>query len=156
MSSGSLLQEIPFTYGIPFRSGRLYEVGLRTVPHSNWLRDLPGAHRLVQTLLQGELLGRYELLDFLIWPEGTFLRVRLPQDLSEFLRFLKDRSVPAGELPQAYWDDELQWLRLIPEDKVADSTNRFLETCGKIREQMQKSMGREPNLYFYYRNERLV
>jgi hypothetical protein len=110
----------------------------------------------VQTLLQGELLGRYELLDFLIWPEGTFLRVRLPQDLSEFLRFLKDRSVPAGELPQAYWDDELQWLRLIPEDKVADSTNRFLETCGKIREQAENSKGSEPNLFFYYRNERLV
>lgn len=156
MSSSSLLQEIPLTYGIPSRSGRLYEVGLRTVPRSDWLRDLSGAHRLVQTLLQGELLGRYELLDFLIWPEGTFLRVRLPHDLSEFLRFLKDRSVPAGKMSQAYWDDELQWLRLIPEDKVADSTRRFLETSGKLREQTELSQGAEPNLFFYYRNQRFV
>ena len=156
MSSSSLLQEVPFTYGIPSRPARLYEVGLRTAPHSNWLRDLPGAHRLVQTLLHGELLGRYELLDFLIWPEGTFLRIRLPQDLSEFLRFLKDRSVPAGEKAEAFWDDELQWLRLIPEDKVADSTSRFLETCGMVREKVGNSKGLEPNLFFYYRNERLI
>jgi hypothetical protein len=147
------IQETPFEYQAQPRKNLFYEVSLKTSPSSDWLKELQGAHRLVQSLLQGELMGQYELLDFLIWPEGVFTRVSLKElsSLSEFLRFLKEKSAPAGESPSAFWDDELQWIRLIPADKLDESTRDFLQTVNRVREEVDRSRGFSPNLLFFYR-----
>src|SRR5579863_1680514 len=90
-------QETPFHYSSS-KGNFTYEISLRTTASRPWLNDLSAAHRLVQTLLKGELLGQYELLDFLIWSEGLLTRVSLKKShpLSEFLAFLKENSTPSG------------------------------------------------------------
>ena len=79
--SFSKTQESPFGYSVSFGEKPVFEVSLRTREPSDSLKDLSNAQRLVQVLLQGEILGEYSLFDFLIWPEGLFVRV----SLGEFL-----------------------------------------------------------------------
>src|SRR5579871_2276599 len=92
------VRENPSLYSTPPRKNLTYEVSLRAAPSSSWLKELQGAHRLLQALLQGQLLGIYELLDFVIWSDGLFARVSLrgPSSLSEFLKFLKEKTIPSG------------------------------------------------------------
>jgi hypothetical protein len=152
------IEESPSPYSPTPWSNPVYEISLRTAHSSDWLRDLPGAHRLVQGLFQGELLGRYELLDFLIWPEGLLTRVSLKgaSSLSEFLVFLREKSTPSGEAYANFWDDELQWIKLVPLERLPESTRAFLQTADRIRREVQLSRGFSPNLFFFYRNSRLT
>jgi hypothetical protein len=155
-SSHPVLRESPSGYSSP-ADNPVFEVGLGTPSTSRWLGEIQGAHRLVQTLFQGELLDRYELLDFLVWPGGLFIRLSLkgPSTLGSFLQFLKERSTPAGESLGAYWDDELQWIQRVPAEKLPESTRTFLQTADRIRGESFQSRGFSPNLFFFYRNPRL-
>ena len=161
--SYSTLVEHPFVRENSFQypnspRSLVYEVSLRTASYSHWLSDLPGAHRLVQTLLQGHLKGEYELLDFVLWPKGLFTRVSLKDipTLSGFLGSLKERSSLPGESSQAFWDDEPQWIRLVPSDKLGESTRLFLERAGQIRQEMERFHGPSSNLFFFYRDPRFI
>jgi hypothetical protein len=149
-------QEAPFRYSSS-QENFAYEVSLRTASSVPWLGELQAAHRLVQVLLRGELLGQYELLDFLIWPEGLLTRVSLKGSfsLSEFLSLLKEKSTPAGGAPGRFWDDELQWIKLIPPEKMAESTAAFLQTAGRIRQGLPSPGRVSSDLFFLYRNSRL-
>ena len=149
------VRETPFRYS-SFKENFIYEISLRTASSRPWLQELQAAHRLVQALLKGELLGQYELFDFLIWPDGFFARVSLKKSfsLSEFLAFLKDKTAPAGD-PTGFWDDELQWIKLIPSEKLSESTEAFLQTASQIHKGLQKSNGYSPSLFFFYRNSKL-
>ncbi|HEY5039278.1 MAG TPA: hypothetical protein VIJ93_09430, partial [bacterium] len=131
---------------------------LRTAPYTDWLKELQGAYRLIQTLLQGQLMGQYQLLDFLIWPQGIFARVVLKEigSLSEFLKFLKEKSIPAGETTPAYWDDELQWIKLVTPENQVESTQTFLLKANKLRQEINQSQGFSPSLFFFYRDSRLA
>ncbi len=153
----SFVRENPFEYPHSPRS-LVYEVSLRTASYSHWLSDLQGAHRLVQTLLQGHLKGEYQLLDFVLWPKGLFTRVLLKDvpTLSGFLGSLKERSSFPGESPKAFWEDEPQWIRLVPPDKLEESTRLFLERADQIRQEVERPRGSSPNLFFFYRDPRLV
>jgi hypothetical protein len=157
-SSAPFLRESPFSYAAPPPKNVVYEISLRANVSSSWLKDLPGAHRLVQALLQGQLLGKYELLDFLIWPEGLFTRVSLKgaPSLAGFLKFLKERTIPAGEPSGDFWDEELQWIMLVPPERMAESTRDFLHKADRLRLRMNQSRGFSPNLFFFYRNSRLT
>jgi hypothetical protein len=152
-----VVQETPLRYSSS-QENFAYEVSLRTASSSPWLGELQVAHRLVQVLLRGELLGQYELLDFLIWPEGLLTRVSLKGafSLSEFLSLLKEKSTPAGGAPGRSWDDELQWIKLIPPEKMTESTGAFLETAGRIRQSLPSPGGMPSPLFFFYRNSRLL
>ena len=152
------LEEAPLVYGSSPEKRWVYEVSLGTPTGSNWLGSLPGAHRLIQALLQGQLLGQYELLDFLIWPGGLFTRVSLgtSASLSEFLNFLKEKTIPAGEPSPLYWDEELRWIKLVPPGEMGESTREFLEKATRVRQAVEKSGGASPNLFFFYRNPRLA
>ncbi len=151
------VQEPPSGYSAFSPQSPVYELSLRTAPSADWLHDLEGANRLVQALLQGRLLGHYALLDFLVWPEGLFLRVGLTgnRSLSEVLRFLKEKSAPSAEPGFRPWDDELQWIRLVPAEKLPESTASFLETVERVRSQLRQSRGSSPNLFFFYRDSLL-
>ncbi|HTC20275.1 MAG TPA: hypothetical protein VK859_05460 [bacterium] len=151
------VHETPFRYSSS-RENFAYEVSLRTASSSPWLGELRAAHRLVQVLLRGELLGQYELLDFLIWPEGLLTRVSLRGSfsLSEFLSLLKEKSAPAGGAPGRFWDDELQWIKLVPPEKIPESTGAFLQTAGRIRQGLPTAGGAASPLFFFYRNSRLL
>jgi len=155
-SSYSAVEEKQAGYSFPSKDW-VYEVSLRTPAYSEWLKGLPGAHRLLQTLFQGELLGQYELLDFLIWPEGLFMRVRLNESssLSNFLGFLKEKTTPSGEALRTYWDEELQWIKLVTPDDLARSTASFFQTVERVRGEVFKTLRFSPNLFFFYRNPRL-
>ena|SRR5579872_2455169 len=155
--SNLLVREDPFKYSTPSGNEYIYEISLRTVAYSDWLKDLQGAHRLVQSLLQGQLMGQYHLLDFLIWPRGIFTRVALKNasSLSEFLKFLKEKSLPAGETPGSFWDDEPQWLKLVTPEKLSESTESFLLKADQVRREISQSQGFSPSLYFFYRDSRL-
>ncbi len=151
------LNEIPFHYSsLPSRD-LVFEISLKTPANSEWLREIQGAHRLVQTLLQGHLMGQYQLLDFLIWPEGLFVRLCLKEtpSLGAFLGFLKERSIPSGESAKNYWDDELQWIKLVAPDNFAESSRSFLEKAEQVRGQVSRSFGFSPSLFFFYRDPRL-
>ena len=155
-SSLPRFEETPLVYGSSPEKRWVYEVSLGTPAGADWLGALPGAHRLVQTLLQGQLLGQYELLDFLVWPGGLFTRISLgASPLSDFLNYLKERTIPAGEPSFHYWDEELRWIKLIPPGEMKDSTLGFLEKAAHIRQAVEKSGGASPNLLFFYRNPRL-
>jgi hypothetical protein len=151
------LQETPRGYSSSARQNFVYEISLRTKDRSPWLSDLLQAHRLVQALTQGQLLEQYELLDFLIWPEGFFLRVRLQNipTLSDFLEFLKEKTTVGGTATLS-WEDELQWIRPIPPERLAESTRLFLQNAEQIQSQLKSSGGQSPSLFFFYRNSRLV
>lgn len=151
------LHEAPLEYSPSPRREVVYEVSLRARADSDWLKELQNAHRLTQVLLQGHLLGEYELLDFLIWPEGVFTRVSLTgvPSLAGFLRLLKEKSVPAGTSPSLHWDDDLQWLKLIPPEGLSESTRLFLERADRVRREVSRSFGFSPNLLFFYRNPSL-
>jgi len=148
-------QEPPVPYSKPSPQGFLYEVSLHTPLYSQWLKELQGFHRLIQTLFQGELLGQYELVDLVIWPEGLFARVSLKGafSLSEFLKYLKGRTVPAGEPTSDYWIEEPQWLRLIPQERLEDSDRHFLQILQHRQAEMGTLDPSSPNLFFYYRNQ---
>lgn len=152
------VRESPSGYSAFSPQSPVYELSLRTVPSSDWLHNLEGANRLVQALLQGRLLGHYALLDFLVWPEGLFLRVGLTgnRSLSEVLRFLKEKSAPPAERGFRPWDDELQWIKLVPAEKLLESSAAFLETVDLLRRQLRQSQGSTPHLFFFYRDSRLV
>jgi hypothetical protein len=151
------LQETPRGYSSSARQNFIYEVSLRTKDGFPWLSDLLQAHRLVQALTQGRLLELYELLDFLIWPEGFFLRVRLQNipTLSDFLEFLKEKTTVGGTAPLS-WEDEPQWIRPIPPERLAESTRLFLQNAEQLRIRLKNSDGQSPSLFFFYRNSRLV
>ena len=155
--SNLLVQEDKFKYSTPSGNGFVYEISLRTVAYSDWLKELQGAHRLVQSLLQGQLMGQYHLLDFLIWPRGIFTRVALrdASSLREFLKFLKEKSVPAGEPSRSFWDDEPQWIKLVAPEKLSESTGSFLLKADQVRREVGQSEGFSPSLYFFYRDSRL-
>jgi hypothetical protein len=150
------VRETPLRYSYS-RQNFAYEISMRTESSRPWLKELLAAHRLVQTLLKGELLGQYELLDFLIWPDGFFTRISLKGhfSLSEFLTFLKEKSTPAGNSAGESWDDELQWIKLILPEKFSESTEAFLQTADRIRQGLQTSNESLPSLFFFYRNSRL-
>jgi len=152
-STALVVRENPSSYSPFSRKNVVYEVALGVDPSSSWLKDLSHAHRLVQTLLQGELLGDYELLDFLIWPEGLLTRVSLKKtpSLSEFLRSLKEKSAPAQEDYRRLWREEPQWIRLVPPEKLEESTRLFLETAQSVQLGLSDST---PGLFFFYRNPR--
>ena len=147
------VQEPPVPYLGPSSPGCLYEVSLRTPLYSTWLGELQGAHRLIQTLFQGQLLGYYDLVDAVVWSEGFFARVSLKEgsSLSGFLKFLKERTVPSGEPTSAYWVEEPRWLRLIPQERRRDSDRHFQETARQVRERLDD---KSPGLFFYYRDQR--
>jgi hypothetical protein len=151
------LHETPLEYGPSPQKDIVYEVSLRTKDSSDWLKDLQNAHRLVQAMVQGQLLEEYDLLDFVIWPEGVFTRVSLKgiPSLANFLRLLKEKSVPAGTSTSRFWDDDLQWIKLVPADDLSESTRLFLERAERVRREVSRSFGFSPNLFFFYRNPRL-
>lgn len=149
------VRETPFRYSSP-KENFTYEISLRTASSNPWLKELPAAHRLVQALAKGELLGQYDILDFLIWPEGLLTRVTLKKShpLSEFLAFIKENSTPAGNPIRLFWDDEPRWMKLIPSDKLSESTEAFWNTAGQIRQNLLLTDGISPHLFFFYRNSR--
>jgi hypothetical protein len=151
------VQESPSPYSPFSRKNLVYEISLRVAPSSRQLQALPYAQRLVQTLLQGELLGDYDLLDFLIWPEGLLTRICLGKtpSLAEFLEFLKEKSTPSPQDYRNYWQDEPQWIRLVPPEKLAESTRSFLETADSIRREVSGAGVFSSNLFFFYRHSRL-
>ena len=155
--SDLFIQERPFEYSPSPRKELTYEIFLQTAPYTDWLKELQGAYRLVQALLQGQLTGQYQLLDFLIWPQGLFTRVTLKEfgSLSEFLRFIKEKSIPAGETTRAFWDEELQWIKLVSPENLVESTQAFLSKASELRREINQSQGFSPNLFFFYRNPRL-
>jgi hypothetical protein len=150
-------RESPFDYPIFPSRDYVYEISLRTATYTDWLKELQSAHRLVQTLVQGEIMGRYRLLDFLIWPEGVFIRVSLQEtrSLADFLRHLKEKSSPPGESPERFWDEDLKWIRLISPENLDDSSRLFLERADEIRREVSRSFGFSPSLFFFYRDPRL-
>ncbi len=147
-------QEPPTPFSAPSQ-GFLYEVSLRTPLYSQWLKELPGFHRLLQTLFQGELLGQYELVDLVVWPEGLFVRLSLKgsSSLSDFLTYLKERTVPAGEPSFDYWVAEPQWLRLVPPERFEESERHFLSILQRHQAEMIDMAPASPGLFFYYRNQ---
>jgi hypothetical protein len=149
-----LAHETPSTYSsFPLR-GMVFEVSLRVRDFSDDLKDLGRAHRVVQSLLRGQLLGLYELMDFILWPEGLFLRVSLKgfSTLSEFLTYLKGQSLHPDSSPRSFWDEDLEWIRVIPPDRREESTRRFLEQASRLRHELGATDGFDPNLFFYYRD----
>ncbi len=146
-------RETPFRYSFS-KENFTYEIALRTASSRPLLKELPAAHHLVQSLLKGELLGQYELLDFLIWPKGLSTRVTLKGSfsLSEFLTFLKEKSAPTGDRGGEFWDEEPRWIKLITSEKLSESTESFLRTAERIHQSLQLSGGLSPNLFFFYRN----
>lgn len=151
------LQESPAGYSpFPLREP-VYEIALKTAGTPDGLKYLQDAHRLVQALLQGDLLGDYKLLDFMLWPEGLFTRVSLRNDLplAEFLKFLRERSTPPGRSPSDFWEEELRWIRLIPPENLEESTRFFLERADLVRRDVSRSHGFSPNLFFLYRDPKI-
>lgn len=151
------VQEPPSNYSPFSRKNLVYEVSLKLTSPSQGLKGLVHANRLVQTLLHGEALGAYELLDFLIWPEGLLVRISLKMapSLSDFLKFLKEKSTPPEKDYRNYWKDEPQWIRLVPPEKLQESTRSFLETAEFIHRDASTSGIFASNLFFFYRNPRL-
>ena len=147
--------EPPSAYSPFSRKYLVYEVALRPAS-SQRFKDLSHAHRLVRALLQGEVLGAYELMDFLVWPDGVFLRVVLKKtpSLAGFLRFLREKSTPPEMDESAYWKDEPLWIRLVPPEKLKESTRSFLETAESIHRGSSASGLFSSNLFFFYRNPR--
>lgn len=167
MSPSAVLtaRENPKSYHGSTSRNLIYEVSLKTQAAAPWLSDLPQACRLIQTLTQGQLLEQYEIMDFLIWSEGFFLRVKLGSmpALSDFLSFLKQKtSGPSQEAGAFSWEDELQWIRLITPENLAESTRDFLQNAEKLQAELRtrsrelpKSTGAAPpSLFFFYRNRR--
>ncbi len=150
------VQEPPSGYSPFSRKNLVYEVALKTVSPQRF-KELSHAHRLVRALLQGEVLGAYELLDFLVWPEGVFLRVGLKKapSLAEFLRFLREKSTPPEMDEKSYWKGEPLWIRLVPPEKLRESARSFLETAESIHRASSASGLFSANLFFFYRNPRL-
>lgn len=146
------VQEEHFPYS--FQENINYEISLRTASSRPWLKELQAAHRLVQVLLKGEWVGQYEILDFLIWPEGLLIRLSLKKSyrLAEFLAFLKEQSTPPGNPLQLFWDDEPRWIKLIPPGQLHESTKTFWQTADQIRQSLQPSNEGSPRLFFFYRN----
>ena len=134
--------------------GMVYELSLRVRDSADRLKELKQAHRLVQSLLQGELLGLYNLLDFVLWPQGLLLRVSLKEfsTLSEFLAYLKRQSLYPGHSHESLWDDDLEWIRVIPPEKLEESTQRFLSRASLLREKLEATKGFDPSLFFFYRS----
>jgi hypothetical protein len=156
-SSALIAREEPKPYGSFSQRDLVYEVSLKTRNAAPWLCDLPQAYRLIQALTQGQLLDQYKIIDFLIWSEGFFLRVKLQSmpALSDFLAFLKEKT--AGPSQGAFsWDDELQWIRLIPPEKLVESTRDFLQNAERLQAQLkiQPPHAQAPSLYFFYRDRR--
>ena len=151
--SQSLLYETPSSYSSFPLKGMAYEVSLRVRGSADHLKELKQAHRLVQSLLQGELLGLFNLLDFVLWPQGLLLRVSLKEfsTLSEFLAYLKRQSLYPGHSPENLWDDDLEWIRVIPPEKLEESTHRFLSRASLLREKLEATKGFDPSLFFFYR-----
>ncbi|HET9869542.1 MAG TPA: hypothetical protein VFR02_03470 [bacterium] len=145
------VRETPAPYPAPAGRDLVYEVSLKTRAAAPWLSDLPQACRLVQALTQGQLLDQYQIMDFLIWSEGFFLRVRLKAmpALADFLAFLREKTAGPGEGAFA-WEDELQWIRLISPEKLSESTRDFLANAEKLREGLKDRP--HPSLFFFYRN----
>lgn len=148
------VHETPNTYPTPSFKEMVYEVSLRTPAYSGWLREVQGAHRLLQALLQGQLMGHYQLLDFLIQPDGLFARVTLKNgsSLSDFLNWIKEKSSPAGESSLAYWNDELQWIKLVPPDRLRESTRLFLNKAESLHREAHLSEAGLPSPFFYFRD----
>ncbi|SRR5579871_179001 len=147
------VQESPSPYSPFSRKNTVYEVSLQVAPSSSWLQDLSNAHRLVQTLLQGELMGDYDLLDFLVWPGGLFTRLSLKKtpSLAECLKSLKEKSAPPEEDHRNLWQDEPRWIRLVTPDKLFESREFFLETAEAIRRSTSRPF---PGIFFLYQNTR--
>jgi hypothetical protein len=126
----------------------VYEIFMGAGPAGDCLQGLPGAHRLVQALLKGELSGRYELLDFLIWPGGLLARLspRAAFSLPDLLDFLKEQSSPSGRGAAGLWDDRLQRIRLVPPGDLSASQRGFLQAAERIR-------ALSPGLFFLYQNQ---
>jgi hypothetical protein len=153
----TLAQETPSSYSsFPLR-GMVYEVSLRVRNSADDLKDLGRSHRVVQSLLRGQLLGLYDLMDFILWPEGLFLRVSLKgfATLSEFLTYLKGQALHPDSSRLSLWDDDLEWIRVIPPEGRDESTLRFLEQASRLRGDLDATAGFDPNLFFYYRNPSL-
>lgn len=146
------IQEAPSPYSPFSRQNLVYEVSLRT--SSAWLQKLHHAHRLVQGMLQGEVLGDYELLDFLIWPEGILFRISLKKapSLAEAMKSLKEKSTPTGGDYRNHWEDEPQWIRLVTPENLSESNRFFQETARAIQQRVEAYPS---TLYFLYRNSRL-
>ena len=162
--SYSTLVQVPFAReknsaysSNPFKE-MVYEVSLKTAPYRDWLGELQGAHRLLQTLLQGQIMGNYHLLDFLIQPEGLFARVTLKNGslLFDFLTWVKEKSCPAGESTRAFWNDELQWIKLVPPDRLAESTRLFLKKAESLHREVHLTESGPPELFFFYRDQRFT
>jgi len=153
----SVVQEIQSGYSAPFRE-MVYEVSLRTAAYSDWLKKINGAHRLLQALLQGQMMGQYQLLDFIIQPDGLFTRVTLKNgsSLSDFLNWVKEKSIPAGEPSRAFWNDELQWIKLVPPDRLAESTRLFLQKAESLHREVHLTESGPPELFFFYRDQRFT
>ncbi len=102
------------------------------------------------------MVGDYELLDFLIWPEGLRARVSLKKtpSLAEFLRFLKEKSAPVGKDYKDLWEDEPLSIKLVPPEKLLESTRSFLEVADSIRRGEAGSGYFSPSLFFLYQNPR--
>jgi hypothetical protein len=155
VSHEAFLQEGPLQYGAFHDS--VFEISLRAAEGSDWLQHLSGAHRVVQALFQGELLGQYELLDFLLWPQALFARVRMREreNLSNFLGLLHSRTVPAGEAVRSYWAEEPLWIKWVGPEGLADSTQEFLAKSRELRLEAGGLGADDPSLFFLYRNPRL-
>ena len=156
LSSPSIfsLREAPSPYSPFSRENVIYEVSLRAA--SSWLKELSHTHRLVQALLQGDLLGNYEILDFLIWPEGILFRASLgtTPSLAELLRTLKEKSIPVKGRLQDFWEDEPRSIRLVSPEKTAESNRFFLEAVESIRREGDGAGASWPSPFFFYRHPR--
>ncbi|HVM32826.1 MAG TPA: hypothetical protein VMU88_06810 [bacterium] len=159
MAASALLtaRENPGLYPGSLGRDLLYEISLKTRSAGPWLSNLPQACRLIQALTQGQLLEQFEIMDFLIWSEGFFLRVKLKSmpALSDFLSFLKQKTAPpdASREGEVFaWEDELQWIRLITPENLAESTRDFLANAEKLRSQLKDRPAGSSSLFFFYRN----
>ena len=153
-----LAQETSHAYSTPSFREMVYEVSLKTTARNDWLGNIHGAHRLLQTLLQGQFMGVYQLLDFIIQPGGLFARITLGNGstLYDFLKWVKEQSSPARVASDDYWDDELQWIKLIPPDRLQESTRSFLQMADRLNREARQSRGDSPHLFFYFRDQRFI
>ncbi len=137
--------------------GMVYEISLRVRDSSDHFQDLYQSHRLVQTLLKGQMLDLYNMRDFVLWPNGLFLRISLKgfATLSEFFDFLKKQSLYPGVSPGGLWEDDIDWIQVIPPERMVDSDRRFLDRAEHLRTKLRGSKGGDPSLFFFYRDPSL-
>ena len=69
--------------------------------------------------------------------------------LSEFFDFLKKQSLYPGVSPGGLWEDDIDWIQVIPPERMVDSDRRFLDRAEHLRTKLRGSKGGDPSLFFF-------